>query len=164
MLEMTLDDVLVRVSDDDPLKIEDRGTVVVLREKDGARILPIWVGTPEGAALASRLTDTEPPRPMTSDLLVELLRVTGSRVDRITITELRGNVFYATVSVAGQDVDARPSDAVNVAVRVGAPILVAEEVLKQVTRGEHARPPEGEGWTSLSADVLMELHKVPPSK
>jgi RNA polymerase sigma factor (sigma-70 family) len=165
MIEMTLDDVLVHVSEDDPQKLEDpRSAVVVLREKGGDRTLPIWVGSPEGAAMAFRLRGSEPMRPMTSDLLVELLRVTGGKVGRVAITELRENVFYGTIAVDGHEVDARPSDAINLAVRVGAPILVAEAVLDEVARGEHALPPEGERWTSLSAEMLAELHKPPSPK
>ncbi len=164
MIEMTLDDVLVRVREDDPLKLEDHRAIVVLREKGGERVLPIWIGTPEGASLAYRLTGSAPPRPMTSDLMAELLRVTGSRVERVSITELRDQTFYAAIVVDGQDVDARPSDAINLAVRVAAPILVAEAVLDEVARGEHAAPPADEGWTSLSAELLADLHKGPPPK
>ena len=164
MLEMTLDDVLVRVRDDEPTKVEDQRAIVVLREKDGERRLPIWIGTPEGAALAYHRAGSGPPRPMTADLVAELVRVMGGRVERVTITELRDEIFYATIAVDGQDVDARPSDAINLAVRVGAPIHVAEEVLAAVTRGDHREPPSGEGWTSLSGDILVGLHPVPPPK
>jgi RNA polymerase sigma factor (sigma-70 family) len=153
MVEMTLDDVL----------LESEGkqdVVVILKERDGDRRLPIWIGLPEGAMLAYRLHDASPPRPMTTDLMVELLRVTGADVTRVAITEVRESVFYAAITVDGNEVDARPSDAINLAVRVGAPILVADPVL---AHADAAKMPEGQ-WSSLSVEFLLELHQFPKKK
>jgi RNA polymerase sigma factor (sigma-70 family) len=175
MVEMKVDDVLVRVvSEDQPDVVGDR-RIIVLAEREGDRLLPIWIGSPEGDALALRLSGNETPRPMTFDLMAELLRTAGARVERVNVTALREQTFYATIAVAvdGQteDVDARPSDAINLAVRVGASIFVDDGVLadQAVTRdaladklGRDAEEgkadlPPGE-WASLSAELLRRLH------
>jgi hypothetical protein len=170
MVEMTLDDVVVRVTEDDAMK----HVIVVLKERDGERRMPIWIGLPEGATLAYRLHGASPPRPMTSDLMAELLRVTGANVSRVAVTELRESTFYATITVDGSEVDARPSDAINLAVRVGAPIVVAEDVLDEAAHeGELALDEDAEcagielppgRWSSLSVEQLRELHQFPKKK
>jgi bifunctional DNase/RNase len=148
--------------------------IVVLKERDGDRRLPIWIGLPEGAMLAYNLHGAAPPRPMTTDLMVELLRVTGADVSRVAITELRDSVFYAAITVDGKDVDARPSDAINLAVRVGAPIVVEEAVLGEAAReGDltleddaakfDLELPAGR-WSSLSVEQLREIHQLPKKK
>ena len=176
MIEMTLEDVLVRVAPDDPNRVESDQRVVLLREAGDRRLLPIWIGSPEGNALAFHLHDEETVRPMTSDLLAELVRVTGARIDRIAITELREKTFYAEITVAvngrTEELDARPSDAMNLALRIGAPILVAETVLDEAGLSEGDLPdeldrlaetvgpalPAGE-WRSLSAELLRALQE-----
>jgi RNA polymerase sigma factor (sigma-70 family) len=176
MVEMKVADVLVRVAEDDVTKPVDDQRIVLLKEEQGERILPIWIGSAEGNMLASRLTGFEPPRPMSPDLMVELLRVTGSRVERVEITALRDKTFYATVALAidgrTEELDARPSDAMNVAVRVGAPILADEAVVdegsltgdglqeeldRRMCEADHMPPPGT--WTSLSAGILGSLHR-----
>lgn len=177
MVEMRLEDVLVRVAADDAARVVDDSRIVLLREAGGERLLPIWIGPPEGDALALRLRDVSIlPRPLTSDLTVELLRAVGARVEAVAVTELRENVFYATVSVAAdgdvEAVDARPSDAINLAVRLGAPILADEAVLAEAGMADEdlgselerraakagAEAPPGE-WASLSAELLVSLHR-----
>lgn len=180
MIEMKLEDVLVRVAEDDPSKLVADQRVVLLKDESGERLLPIWMGAAEGNALAFRLTGDSPPRPLTSDLMVDVLRATGGRVERAAITALREKTFYAILAVAvdggTEELDARPSDAMNLAVRVGAPILVDEAVLEEaaLTRdslldklerdaeGVQIELPPGE-WVSLSAELLRSLHK-PPGK
>jgi uncharacterized protein len=180
MIEMRLNDVVVRVAEDDPKKLVAVERIVLLGEESGERLLPIWVGPPEGNALALRLAGETTQRPMTMDLMVELLRVTGARVERVTVTSLREKTFYATIAVAVdgsvEDVDARPSDALNLAVRVGAPIFVENDVLEQAAvppddlaaRLENEAEktglelPPGE-WHSLSAEILKSLYTWPPS-
>ena len=141
----------------------------------GDRELPIWIGAPEGAALAFRLHDDAPPRPLTSDLMAELVRVLGGSVERVAVTALRDKVFYAVVTLADEELDARPSDAINLAVRTGAPILVDPHVLEEAALPpeeleqrleERAREtgfelPPGR-WTSLSTELLRSLHAWPP--
>jgi RNA polymerase sigma factor (sigma-70 family) len=180
MIEMRVKDVIVRVAEDDPKKLVADHRIVVLGDEDGGRLLPIWVGSPEGNALALRLAGETTPRPMTSDLLVEVLRVTGARVERVVVTSLRERTFYAAIAVAVdggvEDIDARPSDALNLAVRVGAPIFVEDAVLEQaaVAASDLATRLEGEAektgfelppgaWHSLSAEMLQSLYTWPPS-
>ena len=109
--------------------------VVLLKEQAGERILPIWIGLSEGLALSLQLRAMTTPRPMTYDLTARLLEVAEARIEQVTVTSLRDNTFYATLRVRVgdrvHDVDARPSDALNVALRVNAPIFVAPEVFEQ---------------------------------
>ena len=104
--------------------------VVVLEERDGSRRLPIWMGEVEATALALRLHAVEFPRPGTYDLTGELLRAAGTDVEEVRIVRLTDMTFYAEVVLAGgATVDARPSDALNLALVAGAPILVDERVI-----------------------------------
>jgi RNA polymerase sigma factor (sigma-70 family) len=106
--------------------------VVLLQEEDGDRRLPIWIGAAEAAALALRLGDVELPRPGTYQLADDLLRAAGTSVAEVRIMRLTDLVFYAQVVLAdGAVVDARPSDALNLALVTGVPIHVEESVLAQ---------------------------------
>ena len=112
---------------------------LVLREAEGAgRVLPIFIGGPEATAIAFALEEVETPRPMTHDLVKDLLDELGARIERVTVTELRDATFYAeiVVSSAGtvHSVSARPSDAVALAVRFGAPVFAEEGVLDEAGR------------------------------
>jgi uncharacterized protein len=178
MIEMKLEDVIVRVADDEPTKLAGKQRIVLLKETGGERMLPIWVGAPEGDALAFRVTGETTPRPMTSDLMAELVRVTGARVERVVVTSIREKVFYAVVALAVNgdvdELDARPSDALNLAVRLGAPIFVEDGVLEQSAMLPHevaarmdAETGEGDAdlapgeWRSLSAELLGSLYRWP---
>jgi bifunctional DNase/RNase len=100
--------------------------VVILREKTGERMLPIWIGEPEAQAILLKLHGIEPLRPLTSDLLKAVLDTTGNRVDRIVINDLRDQTFYATIYLdhARYRIDSRPSDAIALALACKAPIFV----------------------------------------
>jgi bifunctional DNase/RNase len=106
---------------------------VILKEKEAERYLPIWIGIHEANAIALKITGITPERPITHDLLVNVLGAVDVRVHRVVVTSLSNEVFYARISASANgrdlDIDARPSDAIAVAVRVGAPIFVADEVL-----------------------------------
>jgi hypothetical protein len=108
--------------------------VVLLRERSGERILPIWIGPHEGDMLALQLAGKSAPRPLTYELIARLLEMAKAAVERVAISRLHEEVFYATlfVRVNGQahEVDARPSDALNLALRLNAPIFVAAEVME----------------------------------
>jgi RNA polymerase sigma factor (sigma-70 family) len=99
MIDMTIDDVLVRVGSTDEPKVVAEQRIVVLQERDGDRLLPIWIGSAEGNALALRMTGDAPPRPTSGDLMVELLRVCGGKVIRVAITSLREQTFHAAVTI-----------------------------------------------------------------
>ena len=111
--------------------------VVLLEEHEGARRLPIWIGAAEATTLASRLHDVEGPRPGTYRFAADLLAAAGSGLEEVRIVRLADTIFYAEARLRGGSVvDARPSDALNLALATGAPILVDEAVLAQAAEGE----------------------------
>ena len=109
--------------------------IVLLKAVDTNKFLPIWIGHPEAAAILMKLQGATTPRPMTHDLLYEMLGELDVDCTRVAVTELRENTFYATItlSINGRDVeiDSRPSDALALAVRAGAPIFAAEDVIAE---------------------------------
>jgi len=111
--------------------------VVLLEERDGARRLPIWIGAAEATALAARLHDVHGPRPGTFRFTADLLAAAGAALQEVRIVRLADTIFYAEAVLAGGTaVDARPSDALNLALVTGAPILVDDAVLDQAAEGE----------------------------
>jgi len=109
--------------------------IVLLKTKDGNRYLPIWIGQPEAAAILMKLQGASTPRPMTHDLVTDILSQLDAQVTRITVTELRENTFYASITIqhdgAELEIDSRPSDAIAIAVRSDAPIYAAERVIEE---------------------------------
>ena len=109
--------------------------IVVLKDVRGQAILPIWVGVYEANAIALEIEKVQTPRPMTHDLLCDILGELDVKCTQVSVTELRENTFFAsiTLSVAGREleIDSRPSDAIALAVRSGAPIYAAEEVISE---------------------------------
>jgi uncharacterized protein len=109
--------------------------IVLLKTAEGNRFLPIWIGHPEAAAILMKLQGASTPRPMTHDLVTEILSQLDAQVVRITVTELRENTFFAEITVQ-QDgseiqIDSRPSDAIALAIRADAPIFAADEVIEE---------------------------------
>ncbi len=103
--------------------------VLLLRERSGTRFLPIWIGAVEATAIAFAQQDVEPPRPLTHDLLCQVLATFEHPITAVHIDRLDEGVFYANLVFAdGMTISARPSDAIAIALRVGAPTLVSEEV------------------------------------
>ncbi len=117
---------------------ERRGEqVVVLKERGGNRLLPIIIGISEVTAIKMKISGIQPSRPLTHDLLQNTISQLGATLERIVITKLEFNTFFAKLILQTKDgvkseVDARPSDSIAVALRADAPIYVAEEVLDQV--------------------------------
>ena len=109
--------------------------IVLLKTVDGNRFLPIWIGHPEAAAILMKLQGAATPRPMTHDLVTEMLSQLDAQVVRITVTELKENTFYATITVQQDgteiEIDSRPSDAIALAVRSDAPIFAADSVIEE---------------------------------
>ena len=104
--------------------------IVLLRELMGERYLPIWIGAVEATAIAFAQQGVVPPRPLTHDLLRDILEATGNEVSEIRITEMKDNVFYASLVLAsGVEVSARPSDSIALALRTGSRIVCAEQLL-----------------------------------
>jgi uncharacterized protein len=109
--------------------------IVLLKTVEGNKFLPIWIGHPEAASILMKLQGASTPRPMTHDLLCEMLGELDVKCTQVAVTELRENTFFAqiTLSVNGREmeIDSRPSDAIALAVRAGAPIFAAEEVIAE---------------------------------
>lgn len=104
---------------------------LILKEVNGDRRLPIIIGAFEAQSIALEMEGIKPPRPLTHDLIKNLLDALGSDLTEITISELRDGTFYAKLGLETQEIDARPSDAIALAVRYGAPIYVAEKVMEE---------------------------------
>src|ERR1700709_12612 len=103
--------------------------VVLLKESDGARYLPIWIGAVEASAIAFEQQGVQAPRPMTHDLLRSVIEALGGELKQVSITELRDDVFYAELQFGdGTTVSARPSDAIALALRTETPIVGDESV------------------------------------
>ncbi len=182
MIEVELQDVIVRILAEDaesetPRLANRNLRIVLLKERAGERVLPIWIGPFEGDALALQLGRGETPRPLSHDLMARLVEASGGQVEQVAVTRLEENTFYAVVTVAFEgrtaELDARPSDALNLAVRVGAPIYVDEHVMTQAGRTPEQLPEElacpapdegGPGeWLSLSPELVKALWPKPPT-
>ncbi len=106
--------------------------IVLLREVAGARYLPIWIGAVEATAIAFAQQGVVPPRPLTHDLLKDVLGATGNDLSEVRITEMRDGVFYAVLVLSsGAEVSARPSDSIALALRTGTKIVCADAVLEE---------------------------------
>jgi bifunctional DNase/RNase len=106
--------------------------IVLLREVTGDRYLPIWIGAVEATAIAFAQQGVVPPRPLTHDLMKDLLEATGNTLTEVRITEMKEGVFYAVlVFSSGVEVSARPSDSIALALRTGTRILCSDDVLDE---------------------------------
>lgn len=127
MIETTVDSI--RVS------LVTQNRVVILKEIDGTRHLPIWIGAYEAEAIATELQGVTPARPLPYDLMREMLTRLGATIDRILISDLNNQVFFARIVIEhnGQtlEIDSRPSDAIAIAVRTGCRILVDDAIMEQ---------------------------------
>ncbi len=127
MIEMTIDSIRVSVVNSQ--------RVVILKENDAERYLPIWIGPAEADAIAIKLQEVVVPRPLTHDLLSSIIATLGAKVVSIVVNDLQNDTFYAKInlSVNGKEieVDSRPSDAIALAVRTKVPIYAVEEVLEK---------------------------------
>ena len=146
------------------LDADSNSPILILKEEDGERTLPIWIGLLEATAIATEMEKIEFARPMTHDLLVNLLKKMEIKIPKIEISDLKDNTYYALITLRQRDceltVDARPSDAVAIALRAEAQILVNESVLKKaqpakgtlIKNGERI-PEEEKKW----AKILEEM-------
>lgn len=155
MQEMTVEHLGVDRTTDSP--------VVILREKDGARVLPIWIGPAEASAIAMELQGIKAARPMTHDLLKQVIVGLGGELRRVLISAVKENTYFAELLIQREDhvfqVDARPSDSIALALRLRAPIFASDQVLEQsgVEAEERDRP------TERDAERLREyLEKLNP--
>ena len=158
-IEMTIKGLMV-----DPIT---NMPIVILRDKDGQKVLPIWVGVFEANAIALQIENVTPQRPMTHDLLRNLIIEMGAEVSRVVVTELRDNTFFAVIEMRNGDgeaisLDARPSDAIALALRADCPIFVNEEVIqasRSVGGGQEEESSKGDEdeWP----DVIGEAGDLP---
>jgi bifunctional DNase/RNase len=127
MIETTVDSI--RVS------LVTQNRVVILKEIDGTRHLPIWIGAYEAEAIATELQGVTPARPLPYDLMREMITRLDARIDRILISDLNNQVFFARIVLEHQgqtlEIDSRPSDAIALAVRTGSRILVEDAIMEQ---------------------------------
>jgi bifunctional DNase/RNase len=114
---------------------QSQASGVILKELNGDRTLPIIIGEYEAQSIALGLEDIKPPRPITHDLTLKLLKTLNSRIERVVVTELKDNTYYAVLHIIQDrkpyEVDSRPSDAIALAVREKIPIFVEEEVMEK---------------------------------
>lgn len=135
--------------------------VLILKEKDGDMVMPIWIGLFEANSIAMHLGDVEPPRPMTHDLLNRIIENSGMNVKQVAVTDLKDNTFYATILLAMDQkevaIDSRPSDAIALAVRSQAPIFIESSIFEQsaidISSLEISDDPDKDKW----ADLLENL-------
>lgn len=134
--------------------------VIVLKALDDELYLPIRIGPYEAKAITIRLKDVDMPRPLTHDLLKNVIGEMGGEISRIVVNDLRHNTFYAliTVNVAGQalEIDSRPSDAIALAVRASAPVFVTEDVMDQAG----TVPEEDTSGESVKSEDLSAFRDV----
>jgi bifunctional DNase/RNase len=143
--------------------------IIILKDVNSETMLPIWVGAYEANAIALEIEKIAPPRPMTHDLLRNLIVELGLTVDRVVVTSLRDNTFYAVIEMTGEDgeamkLDSRPSDAIALALRADCPIFVDAEVI-QASRNSVATdedtPTEEESVEEDWPDVIGDASDLP---
>ena len=153
LIEMTIKGLMV-----DPIT---NMPIVMLKDTQGDRVLPIWVGIFEANAIALQIENIATPRPMTHDLLRNVIKDLEGRVERVVVSDLKDNTFYAVIhlTVRGDSVaiDARPSDAIALALRTRAPILVEESVI------ENARTVDLSGEREDSRHLKKWLEELDPA-
>ena len=131
--------------------------LVLLRERDAGRYLPIWIGAGEATAIAFAEQGVVPPRPLTHDLIKDILAATSSNLAEVRIVDIRDGVFYATLAFAsGAEVSALPSDGIALALRNGSPILCEESVLEEagITAAESGETEEEESEVEKFREFL----------
>lgn len=127
LIKMNLEGVRIELPSQKP--------ILLLKEENGNRYLPIWIGPYEASAIALELSNIKTPRPMTHDLIINIINNLNISVDNIEINDIKDNTFYAIINIKGKDkkiirIDSRPSDAIATAVRIKCDIFVTEHVLE----------------------------------
>jgi bifunctional DNase/RNase len=132
-----------------------KSPIVILRDPESGNVVPIWIGLLEANAIALALEGTELPRPMTHDLMKSILHATGTRLLSVEIADIRDGTYFALLHIEGNGesarVDARPSDAIALALRCEARILVSDAVFNQssISAGAASEGGERDKWTEL---------------
>ncbi|MBI5233925.1 MAG: bifunctional nuclease family protein [Deltaproteobacteria bacterium] len=135
--------------------------IVILKDKDDKNTLPIWIGILEASAIAAELEKVTFSRPMTHDLLKDILKTTNIDVKKIEVNDLRDNVYYATVYISTKDgehtIDARPSDAIAIALRMSSPIFVDMKVIERAKKIELKPGADKQAGEKDWLEILKEL-------
>lgn len=163
-------DIKLKEPESFEMKVKGVGTdpytnsqVVILERLDGKLALPIWIGPSEAQSILIEIEHITMPRPMTHDLLKNILKEMKADVTKVTISDLRDNTFYATISLNSKDsgiaIDSRPSDAIALALRFKAPIYVAKAVLDKAKVFNIEKPVPGE---AIKAALGVDLQDVTP--
>jgi uncharacterized protein len=124
------------------LRLDETGAdqIIILKEKNGERMMPILIGYYEAQSIHLALNDIHIQRPLTHDLSVNIIEALKAKVERVVVSDLRDSTFYARIhfstSHGSIDVDSRPSDAIAIAVRINAPIFVAKDLLEQISKNK----------------------------
>lgn len=142
--------------------------VVILKDESGEIALPIWIGVAEATSIASAIKQVNMARPLTHDLMYDMLQELGARVQRIVITELKDSTYFAELVLSYGDkamiLDSRPSDAIGIALRASAPIYVARSVIEQAKvtfSGVRGEPPATEGEPVKQAEGEAQAEEQP---
>jgi bifunctional DNase/RNase len=169
MIKVTVADVIAKTIEAEGSEKQKEHLIIMLLDETGRRILPIWVGPYEGRAIAMGLRDFATSRPMTFNLITTLLEATGIELEEVCVNALRDETFYATVKLRNGDkrheIDARPSDAIALAVRTHSPIYVAEEVLAKantidVSEELKQTPHWGRGLNTIMQEIEVETTRA----
>ncbi len=133
--------------------------IVLLKTADDDKFLPIWIGHPEAAAILMKLQGASPPRPMTHDLLTDVISELQGEIVKVEVTDLRENTFYARITIVQDgrelEIDSRPSDAIALAVRCDARIFASEDVIAESGIEFQAEDEEQAGL--VTASTLADL-------
>lgn len=128
--------------------------VVILQERDGTRLLPIWIGQPEAESIAMHMSNVRRERPLTHDLCRNIILALGGRLERVQVTKVQNNTYFAELIVRrGEElvtIDSRPSDSIAVALRLDAPIFAPDGLLMTVTEDD---PSDTEGDAPDAGDI-----------
>ncbi len=137
-----------------------KSPIVILKEIGGERTLPIWIGLLEANAIASELEGIKFPRPMTHDLLKNIMELTDVKVNKVEVCDLKDNTYFALIHINhnGKEIsiDARPSDALALSLRVNAPIFVAEEVISKSSQIDLEAEPEDKSEQGRKWQEILE--------
>ena len=134
--------------------------IVLLKDLEDKDVVPIWIGFFEASAIATQLEKVKLSRPMTHDLIKNILDTMGAKVIRVEVTDLRDNTFYALIHIelngTHYTIDSRPSDAIALALRTGSPIFVNEEVIEKSRKTEAQKTEGEEKWDELLVKLDTE--------
>ncbi|MBI2371034.1 MAG: bifunctional nuclease family protein [Deltaproteobacteria bacterium] len=133
--------------------------IVILEEMNGKRALPIWIGENEANAIAMEMQQVRTPRPLTHDLIKNILQGTKAKVNRVIVSDLKDNTYYATISLSLNNdevvIDSRPSDAIAVALKLNAPIFVAKKVMEMAATVEmKTKEEDSDKWIDEMLDSI----------